>query len=281
MSNTYATLDDIKARLGITATTQDTIFLELLEAASRKVDEMCRRHFYIETATKYVDTQDSATDLLLPDDLITATTLTTDTEGDGTHDGETWTGGTDFFLWPYNGLPKQKVQTTGFGSYGFPKLVRRYVKLIGVWGHGDGINASPFTATAITVTADNASETELDVSAEGTIEAGHTIRLVTGDDAEDAFVSAATADGTKTITVRRGVNGSTAAAHAVIASIADYPRQIMQSTLVFTAQMFDSLGESDHQSEGLGDYRYTSYSPENQAIRETRLIAAYRRLTAV
>ncbi len=66
----------------------------------------------------------------------------------------------------------------------------------------------------VNVTADDGTETTLDVSAEGSIEALQTILVAS----EQMYVKAVTSNGDKEITVVRGVNGSTGVAHAAVAA---------------------------------------------------------------
>ncbi len=88
MLNLYSTVSDVKSRLSITVTTYDALLEALLENVSRLIDDECHRHFFTKTETMYCDT--AASDLLIfPDDLISITTLTTDSEADGSYDGET------------------------------------------------------------------------------------------------------------------------------------------------------------------------------------------------
>ncbi len=248
--NCYATLADVKSRLGITATTYDTELLAVIEAASRLVDQDCYRYFYTETATKYYDGEKG--NLLDIDDCLSITTLSTDTEDDGTYDGETWTENTDFYLYPRNHYPKQQVGTTGFGDYSFAAS-RDYVKIVGVFGYGNG-TANPWTATAITVTVGTTTGTSLTLSAEGTIKAGHTIKCGT----EQMFVTAVSSDNSKTATVKRGVNGTTAATQAAAtASIALYPEQVITAATMYALEIWNSFDGAGYTSERIGDYYYT------------------------
>ena len=276
--NLYATLDDLKARLDITATTDDAVLLAYLEAASREVDNLCHRHFYVETATRYFDTKSSFSKLLI-DDVLSVTTLTTDSELDGTYDGETWTEGptNDFTLWPWNIWPKMEVDVSVNGDYSFPKKVDRYVKIIGSFGYGDGKSATPYDAAlaagvAVTVVADDAIEVQLNVSADSVIEPGHTILV----ESEQIYVGSVAAG---FINVERGVNGTTAAAHATKpASIYRYPKLITQAVEIAAGDLYNNEGTEGFSSERIGDYSYQKLTNRGDAMIKTvlgRFVGSY------
>lgn len=133
-SNVYATTAELKARLGISDTTDDATLGAILEAVSRAVDNHCGRHFYQDSDTRYF-TADSGT-LCFTDDIVSITTLATD-DGDRTY-ADTWAA-TDYDMSPDNadsrGEPYQWLETTPAGNYGFPAGLRRGVKIIGVFGY--------------------------------------------------------------------------------------------------------------------------------------------------
>lgn len=102
MPNCYATVGQLKDRLGRTGTSDDALYLLLLEEASREIDAWAgfpRRHFYSEVATRVFDGDGSAFAEI--DDLVSATTIKADDDGDGTYE-LTLTSGTDYWLTPDN-----------------------------------------------------------------------------------------------------------------------------------------------------------------------------------
>lgn len=247
--NCYATLERLKSDLGITATDGDARLLAILSASSRAIDGpgVCNRKFYSESATKYYDGPERQR--LLIDDCLTLTALVADSERDQTFDGESWTEGEDYVLYPPNSYPKLAVETLPNGSYRFYHGQYRY-KLTGTWGFGNG-TSDPWSATAITGTVATATGATMTMSAEGTVEAGHTIKFGT----EQMFVSSVTSN---EATVTRGVNGTTAAAHdGAIVSIAQYPDVITEATLYVAAQTYNTAGRGAFASESIGDYSYT------------------------
>lgn len=144
ITNGYAELSDLKGRLGITDTTDDSIIENVIEAASRAIDRHCHRRFYGVSETRYY-TAEHGDALYLPDDLISVTTLKTDEDGDRTYE-VTWAT-TDYDLLPYNaatdGIPYGWLETTPDGSYSFPANIKRGVEIAGVFGYVAASTAAP------------------------------------------------------------------------------------------------------------------------------------------
>lgn len=248
MPNLYATLNEIKRSLTISDTNSDTHLLESLEEASRAIDAACRRHFYTVTATRTFDGPGVLRPLLLPYDLLTVTSLAIDTDQDGAFDDETWTA-TDYTLLPLNSWPKMAIRTTANGDYSWPSGTST-IQIAGTWGFGNGESASPWLATAVTGTVATTTGTTLTASASGTVEAGHTILV----ESEQMFVSAVS--GTA-ITVQRGVNGTTAAAHSAKAiSLAQYPAPIRRACRALAGETFQTAQKAGISEETIGDYSY-------------------------
>lgn len=139
ITNGYATLAELKARLGITDTPDDAVLEAVIEAASRAIDGETGRVFYAATATRYFTAEDS--ELLFVDDLLSVTTLKTDLDGDRTYE-TTWAA-TDYDLEPYNSTPYTRIQIAPRGTRTFP-TGRRGVEIAGSWGYAatapDAIN---------------------------------------------------------------------------------------------------------------------------------------------
>jgi len=264
--NLYSTLNDVKSRLGISATTDDALLMAYLEAASREIDAICHRHFYCETATRYFDTGSSASRRSI-DDALSITTFTTDSELDGTFDGETWTEGatSDFVLWPWNSWPKMEVVVAKDGDHVFQTHTEQYIKIVGLWGYGDGKSATPYEAAGVTVTVADGATTLVAVSADSIIKPGHTILAGT----EQMYVSAVAAG---SFTAERGVNGTTGAAQAAAAaSIYRYPKLITQAVEIATADIYGAMGSEGLSSERIGDYSYQKLTNRGDAMITTVL----------
>lgn len=136
ITNGYTDLTTIKAHIGITDTTDDTRLERIVGAVSRQIDDHCRRRFYAATQTRVYTAQCSSE--LLVDDLLSVSTLKTDTDGDGTYE-TTWAT-TDYRLAPPNAQlesqpePYWLIRTSPLGSYGFPVGIVDGVQIVGSWG---------------------------------------------------------------------------------------------------------------------------------------------------
>lgn len=134
----YASVAQLKVRLGITDTTDDTPLAMILDAVSRLIDERCGRRFWKEgTAAARYFTAEQGDLLFLNDDLVSISTsgLVTDEDGDRTYE-RTWAT-TDYDLEPYNAAadskPYTQIRTSPQGVYAFP-LGRKGVRITGIWG---------------------------------------------------------------------------------------------------------------------------------------------------
>jgi hypothetical protein len=255
--NSYASLAELKGILGITSTTDDTVMRKILESASRSIESYCNRRFYSTTETKYFDGQ---VVLWIPD-LLSVTTLKTDEDGDGTFentfDGTAGTG--DYIKYgggledSLNTLPTTRLVINPNGDYGsFASGVKRGVELAGVWGYGDGTTSTPYVADTTTAEAIDIGETAIDVTSGTNLSAGMTILVET----EQMYI---TSVATNTITVEKGVNGTTDAAHLTAKQIYyyRYPRDIMQACLDLSVALYQNRTKQGLQSERIGDYSYT------------------------
>ena len=103
MTNPYASLNDVKAAARITDNIDDGLLEIAIESSSRDIDAYTERVFFSSGATAvarvYIP-QDIY--LVETDDIISVTTIKSDTGGDGTFD-VTWAA-TDYQLEPLNGL---------------------------------------------------------------------------------------------------------------------------------------------------------------------------------
>ena len=270
--NCYGDLVQLKADLGITATTDDTRLLAILVSASRVIDNLCGRTFYVETATKYFDAQNP----LFVDDLLSVTTLKTDEDNDGTYEN-TLTENTDFYLYPLNRYPKTRVKITPSGSYGSFGYFMKGCEIIGLWGYGSGISATPYTTSGDSVQdASGISDTitTITVTDADNFSPGQTILI----QSEQCYISAydTTAN---TLTVIRAVNGTTGATHAKDTAIYiyDYPKDVEQACLMIAEALFETRGKAGMKSERLGDYSYTMGDDEIPPVAKG-LLVAYRKL---
>jgi hypothetical protein len=246
--NVYATLTALKSALNVTSTARDSLYLEHLAAASRRIEQHCGRVFYVSNAVRYFNAPSG--DLAYLDDFCSLSALAMDSDLDGTFDGETWVEGTDWVSFPYNSFPKFGVEMHVNGDYGFVEQ-RRYIKATGIFGYGDGLSASPWDAKMITGTVASTDGTTLTLSADGVVQAGHTILIGT----EQLYVESL---GTLNAVVRRGVNGTTAAIHAAAAvSLAKYPVAVVRACVTLAISGLSREGKAGMKTERIGDYSYT------------------------
>jgi len=220
--NTYGNVQTLKRLLDIEATNSDhhTELLMYLNSASRFIDEYCARIFSVLQDTRYYD---GAGDTLWlgDDDILAITTLKLDEDGDGTYEKTMAT--TDYHLIPYNEVVKQWIEINANGAYGaFAGGVKKGVEIAGTFGYGNGLSLTPYYDSGVKLTI-TIGVTSATVLAEGTLAAGHTVLI----ESEQMFIETYTVDGSKGITMIRGVNGTTAAAHtAQTTQIYQYPDPI-------------------------------------------------------
>ena len=228
--NCYADLTSLKSAsyLNIASvTTHDTYLRRLLDAASRMIDKECDRFFFVQTETRYYDGKPSGMPL---DDILSITTLKLDEDEDATYEA-TLTEGTDFYLYPYNTFPKWKGIIAPQGGYGtFASGAIRGVQIVGSFGYGDGLSATPYHDAGTDVndaTPMTASQTTCTVDDGTKFAHGQTILI----DSEQLFIESIV---THVLTVKRGVNGTTAATHADDSDIDiyDYPEEIREACLI-------------------------------------------------
>lgn len=232
----YTTLAELRtsgegAQLNIANANADPFLLSLIRSVSRSIDQVSNRRFvpWVQTQVydaitpnawsalnpymggKAGDDLQSRTGgyaysriLRLADDLLAVTTLT---NGDGTV-----ISAANYLLYPANAWPKDQIhlkQSSGLawqpdssGNY------EQVISLAGVFGcHDDYPNAWMSAGTVADVAGINASVTSYTASAGHGIAAGALLKI------ESEYLYAAAVSG-NTITVVRGVNGSTAATHA-------------------------------------------------------------------
>ena len=240
MSNAYVSLDTIKSSgvLNITGTGNDTRLRILAENVSRVADRYCNRHFYALSATRKFD--GAGTLALLVPDLISVDSSGLKTDDDKDRTFETTWAATDYLLLPSNADPTTAVnpQSRPYVSVeadvdagtksSFP-TGRETVQVAGQWGWWRHLKRATETADAIA----DATTTTVTVSSRTDVEAGHTLLI----DSEQIYVQSYA---TNTLTVVRGVNGTTAASHSGGAAIDiyEYPSPIVEATIIQTSRLW-------------------------------------------
>ena len=271
---TYSTIGDLKNVLGITTTTDDVTMRKMLESASRFIDKWCHRHFFVYSGARYFDGEEN---ILLIDDLLSVTYFKTDEDLDGVYE-KLWTT-SDYILYPRNTFPKLWVELTGYGDYGsFAQNLNNSVEITGLWGFGDGTPATPYTVdTTLTAAISSTTATTCTVTSVTNLSAGNTILI----DSEQMYIYSIS---TLTLTVERGVNGTTSATHSNGASlyIYQYPADIRQACMDLGVSLYSTKGKEGIKSETLGDYTYelfagTQTSGAMKSLLEDK-ISAYKRV---
>ncbi len=119
---------------GGTSTGDDTVIEQIIEGASRVIDNETRRTFYPRAETRYYDVPESNT-LYLDDDLISIAKFT---NGDGTE----ITAG-DYLTKPYNETPKYAVKIKDASTVTFEfdstNNGEKAISISGSWGWGTSV----------------------------------------------------------------------------------------------------------------------------------------------
>ena len=276
MTNAYADHTTIKSTgvLNITGTTYDTSLRQVLETASRLIDQYCNRHFYVLVATRKYD-GDGGTELLVPD-LISVTILKTDDDLDRTFEA-TWAA-SDYLLYHTNADPTKlwgrpytsiHVDTDAGAEDVFTKGMQT-VQIDGKWGYREVTEDSD--ADINEGAQSSATDTTLTVTDGSKFAVGQTILI----DSEQLYI---TAISTNDLTVSRGLNGTTAAVHndSSDISIYRYPGPVVEACLINASRIWklkdSGLAAGTRQSRG--DRGTVLYSVEPD-IRQ--LLTPYRRL---
>lgn len=209
--NLYATRDAVKARAGLDDTSDDATLDGILRDVSREIELWTGRQFWAVTQTRLFTARHPCALLLGAADLLAVTSLKTDDDGDRVYE-TTWAA-TDYDLEPYDAplrsppVPYWEIRVAPNGRYSFP-CVARGVEIVGRWGFMDVLD----TSTATLAEDLDASETGVDVTSGAVFTPGQVIEI----DGERMEISAIS---TNTLTVERGINGTTAAAHTSGAAI--------------------------------------------------------------
>ena len=254
MANVYATVEEIKAELGQDIERpepDDTMIRRKAIEASRFIDGYCRRRFYPEYATyNYDHPVDSTRALILDRDLLSVSSLTTDATA-------TTITSANYFLksgnssnrTPYNCI----VLDNNDSTWEYSETMTDANAVTGIWGyhndwsnaweHVDDVQDSPLLVggTSLTVAdADGVDKRGL----KPRFQVGQLIRFGATATAEYAHITEISAE---TLTIVRGVNGSTAAEQANDIDIYVYRPQydIMQAALFLAMHLYrrkDSVG---------------------------------------
>ena len=138
ITNGYATLAQLRSGLTIpTADTTDDTKLELIvQAVSRKIDQYCRRRFWVNSAdeTRYYNAVTNRVAII--DDCSTCTSVALDNTGNRAS-YTTLTLSTDYDLLPDNAaldsIPWNAIQLAPYSTYRF-NMYPKTIKVVGKFG---------------------------------------------------------------------------------------------------------------------------------------------------
>jgi len=272
--HTYASADHLRDYLAGTSysstwTADSNSIRRILESQSRRIDNYCRggafgpvtetRQYDIGVGTllhspQYSVYGGSGANLGNPEQLVplipldgwlVSTTTVTSYSGTARTTSETLSEGynNDFFLLPYNQSPKTALELTQETAKTF-NSGQSTLHILGTWGYTN--NTSPEKTTTGTIAT--TTETSWGVNDASGLSPAQTILV----DSEQMYITGISSN---TLTVERGVNGTTAATHSASTSvyIYDYPELVAQACLDLAKITFrnrdlgvvDTLGVSE------------------------------------
>ena len=135
ITNGYTTLNALKAKLGITDSTDDTMLENIIEGVSRWIDAYCGRVFYASTTGEVRTYTPISYNLVMTDDISTISTVKLDL---GTRLYGTTLSTSDYDAIPHNAsaksMPIMGLQLTPNSSQSFYPTVALSVQITGTFG---------------------------------------------------------------------------------------------------------------------------------------------------
>lgn len=262
--NLYATLEDVRAETNRNQGTADNaMLLRILERVSRSIDEEVGYPFYAQLATKVFD-GNGLSRLWMPvapaqGHLLTVTALTIDTDDDGTYELEP-VEGTDYRLWPLNrgDEPAWAIEVLSRSNLltEWPRG-QANIRIEGVYGYSYEVVSVGTLGAQL-----SDSSTTATMTAGHSVKTGHTLKI----ESEQLYVEAVA---TNTLTVRRAMNGTTAAVHAsgTAVSARRYPRDI-ESVAVLQAARFAREAQTGYSGAAGGEEFAVGFGSLYPAIRD-------------
>ena len=283
--HTYASADDLRDYLAGTSfssgwTSDAGSIRRILEASSRRIDLYCEGGtFGPLTETRYYDigsgslvqspqyavlagTDAIATTVslanVIPLDgwLISTTTVTAYDDTDrGTSTVLTEGYNADFWLMPYNAAPKTVFKLNEDTSNTLD-AGQQTLSILGNWGYtADTLSVT--TADAITSTT----ATSISVTSAADLGPAQTVLV----DSEQIYITAISGN---TLTVQRGVNGTTGATHSGGATLTryDYPELVVQACLDIAKLTFRNRDLGSAGSIGAGEMSMTVAEGEVRSV---------------
>lgn len=271
--NTYAGIDTLKQRAGITGSVQEPLLWLALYGASRAVDRYCNRHFFVLNATRQFDVERPG--MVPVPDLAAVVAIREDADRDRVF--ELTLSADQYLLYPLNaspdrpwGRPYSSVVADPAGTRPRFTTGRRAMEIDGDWGFrcvlqdtGADLNqGAPLSSSATQVTV-----------TDGTvIEPGFTLRI----EQEQMFVRLVSGND---LTVVRGVNGASAVSHADGSDVLvmSFPAAVGEAALLIAGRLFSRKNSPLAVTAG----SYGLGSPDTRAAIDPdagRLLSTLRRL---
>ena len=263
MTNAYCNLALLKSggALNITGSAHDERLLALLEEASRLIDGYCNRHFYVLHATRQFEASrwTAGMQQLLVPDLIAADSVRVAARIDGPPREPQWRTAS-YRLYPLDAAPEQPwgrpYTRMAIDLVCAPQPSRSdcpaLVEIAGRWGYRQVVSDTGATLAA----AAGRGDVTLTVSDGAPFSPGQT--LLVGDEQLTVTSVADTA-----VTVARGVNGTSAAAHLTGAAIGSYgyPAPVVDAGLQLAMQLWRGPDHPTSEHTGLSRELETLLSP--------------------
>lgn len=267
--NGYISLDRFKASANVLDTTRDSFFLDLIEAASRAVDVHCGRHFFLSSETRYFTPRES--DGVAIDDAFSIESVHGDVCEDNTF-SEVWTG-SQYNKWPRTG-PTMQLKFNAL-SPSRPRNICDYFQIAGVWGYA---TSAAWFALANTATVATVGGTSVEVSSLAGIESGNTILV----ESEQMFVRSTSTSGAPVknyLSVERGVNGTTAAAHSAKAvSVMQYPGLVVAATMHKAKAMLAQINCAGCDEKSIGNVKQILATADKLAAIDAQILGGLTRV---
>ncbi len=239
--NLYADLDQWERRFSydVDVGAADRTELEqVIQTASRDVDDMCHTHFFTATGTRILD--GSGLPILIIPDLVAVTSIKLDEDRDRVF--ETILAGTDYYLTrpnherPYEELPKRLITLDAFnGSFSTFMRQEQLVQIVAEWGYTLTSGDTKVVAgeTVQDGTEQDATQTTLDVNDGTEFSIGQTLKI----EDEQEYVEGIA---TNQLTVGRAKNGTTATTHANGTAISKYTYlpKVIDATLIQAVRLW-------------------------------------------
>lgn len=216
MNRYLCTLADAKQQIKTAQTGDDALILDAIEDASGRINDLFRVPFEPWHATRYFDATRNPVSysgrvLTLTYPLLSATTITL---GDGTA-----LAGTDYQLSPRDETPASEIIIVS-DFYSWYRVDNanhplNAISITGVWGQRSQYANAWSQVTTLSAAIVSTSATSATVTSATAISPGALIRV------DDEYMRVTNVS-TNTLTLERGVNGTTAATHLITAPVSLY-----------------------------------------------------------